>query len=184
MNYLLARRALLSLLSCAFGLGLAIDGAAQTTEHQAAEAQNVSQPTVSTRAAASPSKTITKAPAKTGKLASTAQAECVAKVILHEAGNQIHKGKLAVAQVIRARMKQKHADACSVVHEAGQFFNIERFRPDRSSAQWREAMGIARLTLAGKGKDVVPGALFFRSGGREFKGRLRIAQIDAHIFYR
>jgi N-acetylmuramoyl-L-alanine amidase len=169
MKYSLASCALFALLSCPLDFGLQIDSSAHAAE---------SQRFISTAAPRSAK------PATTSVAANQRQAECVAKVILHEAGNQIIKGKLAVAQVIRERMKQKHSDACGVVHEAGQFFNIERFRPDRSSAQWREAMGIARLTLAGKGKDVVPGAIFFRSGGRPFKGRMQIARIDDHIFYR
>ena len=114
------------------------------------------------------------------------QIECVAKVIVHEAGNQPRRGQVAVAQVIRTRMQRLGIthDACRVVHERGQFFNVDRFKPARDTALWRNAMAIATETLKGEGEDIVPGALFFRTAARPFKGRIRVAQIDNHDFYR
>lgn len=110
----------------------------------------------------------------------------MAKVIVHEAGNQIRRGQIAVAQVIRTRMQKMGiaTDACRVVHQPGQFFNIDRFVPKRNSAQWRDAMVIAAQTLRGEGEDIVPGAMFFRTAARPLKGRIRIARIDNHVFYR
>lgn len=114
------------------------------------------------------------------------QVECVAKVIVHEAGNQLHRGQVAVAQVIRTRMKRLGlaTDACHVVHQPGQFFNVDRYAPARDTATWRNAVAIAIDTLKGEGEEIVPGALFFRPAGRPIKGRERIAQIDNHVFYR
>lgn len=114
------------------------------------------------------------------------QVECVAKVIVHEAGNQMRRGQVAVAQVIRTRMQRLGvaSDACRVVHERGQFFNVDRFKPARDTVLWRNAMAIATETLKGEGEDIVPGALFFRTAARPFKGRIRVAQIDNHVFYR
>lgn len=112
--------------------------------------------------------------------------ECVAKVVVHEAGNQPHKGQLAVAQVIRARMKSGRfaPSACGVVKQRGQFFNVDAYNPPRNNGRWNTAVDIAKRTLAGKGEDVAPGALFFHSAGASFPKRTRVAQIADHTFYR
>ncbi|PXA99131.1 cell wall hydrolase [Nostoc sp. 3335mG] len=114
------------------------------------------------------------------------EVECVAKVVVHEAGNQPHKGQLAVAQVIRARMKSgRFADsACGVVKQRGQFFNVDAYDPPRNNGRWDNAVDIAKRTLSGKGDDVVPGALFFHSAGASMPKRTRVAQIADHTFYR
>jgi len=111
---------------------------------------------------------------------------CVAKVILHEAGNQSHRGQVAVAQVIRARMKASGntKSACNIIRQRGQFFNVDRYMPARESATWRNAVEIAIATLKGEGEDIVHGALFFHAAGHPMKGRLRLAQIENHVFYR
>ncbi|WP_283514646.1 cell wall hydrolase [Sphingomonas sp. 2R-10] len=115
-----------------------------------------------------------------------AEVECVAKVVVHEAGNQPHKGQMAVAQVIRARMKSgRFADsACGVVKQRGQFFNVDAYNPPRNNGRWSTAVDIAKRTLSGKGEDVAPGALFFHSAGASFPKRTRVAQIADHTFYR
>jgi len=111
--------------------------------------------------------------------------ECMAKVIVHEAGNQPYRGQMAVAQVIRARIKAGFADtACAVVKQPGQFFDVDAYRPSRTDGRWNTAMAIAIDTLQGEGDDVVPGALFFHSAGASMPTRTRIAQIAGHTFYR
>ena len=114
------------------------------------------------------------------------QVECMAKVIVHEAGNQVRRGQMAVAQVIRTRMKKFGAgnDVCAIVKQPGQFFNVDRYAPARASATWINAVAIATETLKGGGEDIVPGALFFRAAGHPMKGRERVARIDNHVFYR
>lgn len=114
------------------------------------------------------------------------EVECVAKVVVHEAGNQPHKGQQAVAQVIRARMKSGRfaSSACGVVKQRGQFFNVDAYDPPRNNGRWNTAVDIAKRTLAGKGEDVAPGALFFHSAGASFPKRTRVAQIADHTFYR
>ncbi len=114
------------------------------------------------------------------------EVECVAKVVVHEAGNQPHKGQLAVAQVIRARMKSGRfaKSACGVVKQRGQFFNVDTYNPPRNNGRWSTAVDIAKRTLAGKDEDVAPGALFFHSAGASFPKRTRVAQIADHTFYR
>ncbi len=112
--------------------------------------------------------------------------ECVAKVVVHEAGNQPHRGQMAVAQVIRARVKSgRFADsACGVVRQRGQFFNVDAYDPPRNNGRWSTAVDIAVRTLSGKDEDVAPGALFFHSAGSSMPKRVRVAQIADHIFYR
>ena len=114
-----------------------------------------------------------------------AQVECVAKVILHEAANQPRNGQVAVAQVIRTRMKVGRfgTDACAVVRQRGQFFDVGAYNPSRSSATWTAAVAIAAATLAGEGEELVPGALFFH-GVASPMNRVRVAQIADHVFYR
>lgn len=114
------------------------------------------------------------------------EVECVAKVVVHEAGNQPHRGQLAVAQVIRARMKSgRFADsACGVVKQRGQFFNVDSYNPPRDNGRWDTAVDIAKRTLSGKGEDVAPGALFFHSAGASMPRRTRVTQIADHTFYR
>ena len=114
------------------------------------------------------------------------QVECVAKVVIHEAGNQSHQGKVAVAQVIRTRLNDARfpKTACAVIKQPGQFFNVDAYNPSRSTALWQEATAIATDTLSGQGEEVVPGALFFHAVGTGMPGRRRVAQIGGHIFYR
>ncbi len=112
--------------------------------------------------------------------------ECMAKVIVHEAGNQPRVGQVAVAQVIRTRLKDgRFADSvCGVVKQPGQFFDVDAYHPSRSDDRWAMATDIAVATLKGDGKDIVPGALFFHSGGVDMPTRTRLAQIADHTFYR
>ncbi len=114
------------------------------------------------------------------------QVECIAKVIVHEAGNQPRRGQVAVAQVIRTRVKDGRfgSDACSVVKQRGQFFDVASYEPSRTSARWTTAVDIATETLNGEGDEVVPGALFFHSAGASMRGRVRVAQVADHTFYR
>lgn len=114
------------------------------------------------------------------------QVECMAKVIVHEAGNQGRRGQIAVAQVIRTRLQRvgTGSDVCQIVKQRGQFFNVDRYAPARTSATWTNAVAIATETLKGGGEDVVPGALFFRAAGHPMRGRVRVAQIENQVFYR
>lgn len=113
------------------------------------------------------------------------QVECVAKVIVHEAGNQPLQGRVAVAQVIRNRIKAGFGgDACAVVKQHGQFFDVDAYNPSRAGTGWAEAVAIAARTLNGDGEEVAPGALFFHASYAAMPARVRVAQIGDHIFYR
>jgi spore germination cell wall hydrolase CwlJ-like protein len=114
------------------------------------------------------------------------EVECMAKVIVHEAGNQPYRGQMAVAQVIRTRMKKGGfgSSACAVVKQRGQFFDVDAYEPSRTGRRWNTAVEIATDTLQGEGDEVVPGALFFHSAGASMPTRTRVAQIADHTFYR
>ena len=113
------------------------------------------------------------------------QVECVAKVILHQAANEPRNGRVAVAQVIRTRIRSGRfaADACAVARQRGQFFNVDAYDPSRDR-RWNDAVAIAIDTLSGANDDVVPGALFFHAARSPMPGRVRVAQIGGHVFYR
>ena len=111
--------------------------------------------------------------------------ECIAKIILHEAAYEPRSGRVAVAQVIRARIRSGRfaADACAVARQRGQFFDVDAFSPPRGAA-WNEAVAIAQDTLRGDGADVVPGALYFHASYSPMPGHARVGQIGGHVFYR
>ena len=112
--------------------------------------------------------------------------ECIAKVVIHEAGNQSYRGKLAVAQVIINRVNDPRFPkaACAVVKQRGQFFNVDAYNPSRTNPAWSEAVAIAEKALSGQGDRVVPGALFFHSAGASMPGRKLVSRIEDHTFYK
>jgi spore germination cell wall hydrolase CwlJ-like protein len=137
-------------------------------------------PVVQPAEAESPEQTATVRPA-----ADPAQIECMAKVIIHEAGNQPRKGRAAVAQVIRARTQDPRfaTKPCAVIRQPGQFFDVDAYNPPRND-QWREAVEIATQVINGEGDNPVPGALFFHAASSPMKGRTQVARIEGHVFYR
>lgn len=114
------------------------------------------------------------------------QVECIAKVIMHEAAYEPRAGRVAVAQVIRSRVRSGRfaADPCGVARQRGQFFDIDAFQPARGSSAWAEAVTIAAETLSGTGDEVAPGALFFHAAYAPMARRVKVAQIGGHVFYR
>lgn len=120
----------------------------------------------------------------------TASVECMAKVVLHEAGNQPREGKVAVAQTLVNRLKAgRFGDSiCEVANQKGQFFHIASFRPRRDTNGWQEAVEIAHEVLAGEAETVAPGAIYFRASyapsNAFFRTRQRVTTVGAHIFYR
>jgi len=116
--------------------------------------------------------------------------ECMAKVVLHEAGNQSREGKVAVAQTLVNRLKAgRFGDTiCDVANQKGQFFHIAGFHPRRDTDGWQEAVEISHSVLAGQAQAVAPGAMYFRASyaptNAFFRTRERVATVGAHIFYR
>jgi spore germination cell wall hydrolase CwlJ-like protein len=125
-------------------------------------------------------------PRRTAASGIDSELECLAKVILHEAGNQSRTGQIAVAEVVMNRLRNPRfpKTICGVVLQRGQFFNVHAYKPYRDS-RWPRAVEIARQVREGDVPRVTNGAFFFRAHyGAAFPGRTRVATIGGHAFYR
>lgn len=114
---------------------------------------------------------------------------CMAKVIHHEAANQPRHGQIAVGQVLLNRIDAGFGNhVCDVANQPGQFFRLSRYKPNRQSATWAQAMDVAHSVMAGEAPDHARGALFFRAAwsrpNRFFRTRTKVVRLDDHIFYR
>ncbi len=116
--------------------------------------------------------------------------ECMAKVVMHEAGSEPRDGKVAVAQTLVNRLAAGRfgGSICQVANQPGQFFNTAAYRPDRDGEGWTDAVAVARAVLSGAEDVVAPGAMFFRAAASPASGfmrtRQRVAEIGAQVFYR
>ncbi|HEX8527307.1 cell wall hydrolase [Allosphingosinicella sp.] len=128
------------------------------------------------------------APRRTASAANAVDSEltCLAKVVVHEAGNQSRAGQLAVAQVVMNRVRSPRFPntICAVVMQRGQFFNVHRYNPPRD-ARWRRALEVARDARNRISPPVVGNATFFHAAyAPAFRGRTRVARLGDHVFYR
>lgn len=117
-----------------------------------------------------------------------AELTCLAKVVVHEAGNQSREGQMAVAQVVMNRVndpgRRFGRTICGVILQRGQFFNVHAYNPPRN-ARWRTAVEIARQARDGDHPPVIGNALFFHAAyAAPFRGRVRVGRIGDHVFYR
>ena len=116
-----------------------------------------------------------------------AELTCLAKVIVHESGNQPRAGQLAVAQVVMNRVRSGRfaPTICGVVMQRGQFFNVHAYNPPHD-ARWRLAMELAHDAREGISEPVIGNALFFRAtySSGSFGNRRQVGRIGAHLFYR
>ncbi|HVQ08349.1 MAG TPA: cell wall hydrolase [Allosphingosinicella sp.] len=117
-----------------------------------------------------------------------AELTCLAKVVVHEAGNQSRDGQMAVAQVVMNRVNDPRGrfgrTICGVIMQRGQFFNVHAYNPPRN-ARWRTAVEIARQARDGDHPPVIGNALFFHAAyAAPFRGRVRVGRIGDHVFYR
>jgi len=124
--------------------------------------------------------------APAAQTAPDAELTCLAKIVLHEAGNQSRTGQLAVAQVVMNRVHSGRfaSTICGVAMQRGQFFNVHAYNPARDS-RWRTALEIARDAREGVSEPVIGDALFFHAayaGG--VGGHRQVGRIGGHIFYR
>ena len=111
--------------------------------------------------------------------------DCLAKVVLHEAGNQSRTGQLAVAQVVMNRVRSPRFPdtVCEVVTQRGQFFNVRAYNP-RRDPRWHTAVEIARDALTGASEPVIGDALYFNGATARPVGHRRVGRIGDHAFYR
>jgi spore germination cell wall hydrolase CwlJ-like protein len=118
-----------------------------------------------------------------------AELTCLAKVVVHESGNQPRAGQLAVAQVVMNRVNDSRGrfgrTICGVIMQRGQFFNVHAYNPPRD-LRWFRALEVAREARDGASNQVMEGALFFHSASANmsFRGRQRIGRLAGHVFYR
>jgi spore germination cell wall hydrolase CwlJ-like protein len=132
-----------------------------------------------------------KAPARVASATTAApdrELTCLAKIVVHEAGNQSRAGQLAVAQVVMNRVRSPRFPntICGVAMQPGQFFNVHAYNPPRD-ARWRRALDVARDARDGVSAPVVGNALFFRAAYASsafFNSRTRVATLGDHVFYR
>jgi spore germination cell wall hydrolase CwlJ-like protein len=127
-------------------------------------------------------------PAPAAAASSDAELNCLAKVILYEAGSEPRAGQIAVAQVVMNRVRSPRFpnSICGVIYQRGQFASIRSFSPPRD-ARWRRAVALAREVRAGSSAPVVGNALYFHASRVRpafARNHRRVAQIGGHIFYR
>jgi len=115
---------------------------------------------------------------------------CLAGAIYFEARGETQEGQLAVGRVIinRSESGRFPASYCGVVYQPGQFSFVQgKHMPSirEASADWREALAIARIAVEESWKSPAEDALYFHAKRVSPKWRLtRVAQVDDHIFYR
>lgn len=146
-----------------------------------------SQPEIVTEASAEAQPTVIEAaaPPEHGLDAETI---CLAKIVLHESGNQPREGQLAVAQVVMNRLASPRfpKSICAIALQPGQFFNVHAYNP-RQDHRWDAAVEIALDARNGVSDPVVGEALFFHAAHAQpsfHRSRPRVAQIGHHVFYR
>ena len=124
----------------------------------------------------------------------SADADCLAKNIYHEAGIEPVEGKFAVAQVTLNRLKAKRwgNDICSVVYSKAQFswtLSKKKRHAEPKGPLWEESRAVAR-TVLDKGVRVpslAQSTYYHADYIKEplwAKSVVKIQQIGQHIFYK
>ncbi|WCT77411.1 cell wall hydrolase [Novosphingobium humi] len=116
---------------------------------------------------------------------------CLAGAIYFEAGNEPLDGQLAVGRVIvnRTRSGRFPTSYCGVVYQPSQFSFIHGHHMPAiktESRRWQNALAIAHIAHDNRWKSSAEGALFFHAArlGSRWQDKVRVAQIENHIFYR
>lgn len=116
--------------------------------------------------------------------------ECLAGAIYFEARSETLAGQLAVGRVIvtRAASGRFPSSYCGVVYQPAQFsFMRANGMPavNHDSNLWQQAVKIALIADSGAWKSPVEGAMFFHATHvAPSWGKIRMARVDNHIFYR
>ena len=112
---------------------------------------------------------------------------CLATAVYFEARGEPLEGQLAVAQSIMNRSTSgRYADTiCGVINQRGQF-SFDRSRTPVAGNDWRTAQAIARIAAAEMWREIAPRAMSFHAArlSPSWRGKVRIAQIGNHVFYR
>lgn len=125
--------------------------------------------------------------AETSEITSDTDKRCLASAVYFESRGEPLEGQLAVAQAIINRVESgRYADSiCGVINQPGQF-SFDRRRSPSPGADWRTAQAIAKIATDDMWHDVAPRAISFHASRLSpgWKGKIRIAQIGNHVFYR
>ncbi len=122
-----------------------------------------------------------------------AEQDCLANTVYFEAGLEPLEGQVAVAEVVLNRMNSGRypTTICGVVLQPAQFSYVRGGRiprVDRTSENWRRAVGVARLVQAGAAARLLPtDTLWYHADyvSPAWGPRLnRTTKIGLHIFYR
>ncbi len=126
-----------------------------------------------------------------GSDAGSRELECLAAGVYFESKSESLPGQLAVGQVIANRANSKGrfpSSYCGVLFQRGQFSFVRGGRwpgVNKSSAQWKNAVGIARIVDQDLHQSSVGRALFFHARRVSPGWRLtRVASVGNHVFYR
>lgn len=125
---------------------------------------------------------------------STAEEDCLARNIYHEAGVEPTVGKYAVAQVTLNRLKDGRwgRDICSVVYSKAQFswtLSKKKLNETPRGALWEESRAVARTVLdQGARVPSLAQSTHYHADYIErplwAKSVAKIQQIGQHIFYK
>jgi spore germination cell wall hydrolase CwlJ-like protein len=123
----------------------------------------------------------------------SADAQCLAKNIYHEAGVEPVEGKFAVAQVTLNRLKEGRwgNTICDVVHAKAQFswtLNKRKVREQPKGELWAESQAVAR-TVLDKGVRVpsLAQSTYYHADYVKpvwVKSVAKIQQVGQHVFYK
>lgn len=115
---------------------------------------------------------------------------CLAGAIYYESKGEPLAGQLAVAEVIlnRADNGRFGQSICEVVTQPGQFSFVRGGRVpgvDQSRPAWRTALAVAKVALNDEWDGSVGDALYFHARrAAPGWGRVKVASIGNHVFYR
>jgi N-acetylmuramoyl-L-alanine amidase len=112
---------------------------------------------------------------------------CLATAVYFEARGEPIEGQLAVAQTILNRVDSGRfaRSICGVVRQPGQF-SFDHGRAPRPGVDWQRAQAVAHIAVNDLWHEVAPRALSFHAARvtPNWAGKVRVATIGNHIFYR
>ena len=117
----------------------------------------------------------------------SAEERCVAAAVYYESRGEPLAGQMAVAHVILNRVRSgRFADTpCGVVRQPGQFSFVHRTFSPPVNADWKKAVAVARVAMAGGAGGGIKRALYFHASYvAPGWNRSEVTTIGRHVFYR
>ena len=123
----------------------------------------------------------------TGEFSDDRETRCLANAVYFEARGEPLEGQLAVAQAIINRSTSgRYADTiCGVINQRGQF-SFDRSRTPAAGRDWHTAQAIAQIATGDMWHEIAQRAVSFHAARLSpgWRGKVRIARIGNHVFYR